>query len=345
MDAGNHPGHPTGTVEHYEADWWTKDQAPTRAEIISFDLLPSCLSTHRRLRNERPVSSGNSTGTNTAVQMGPVPIIELSCHSCMRYRGVAMDALHEMHNLRTQIQQRENSSEENRLLIMRRASGFNQLFEAAVIKDTQESTLDPQPAAPFVLPRGSRAQPTAPETAGPSTAPIPAPVSAHEPPAQQLRARRPTQQPGRTRVKNTKATKLSNKQLADILEQHSKAEHDRWVQHPSLKWTWGADLDRGDIQQLFRAADRKFELPHSAYDESLDTGRFDGDDSRSPAMPRPEHWPPPVIPDEHVVPEMGSDDVPIHFGKFPFRRQRSAVPDEELPIGGEVTSSYPRTVC
>ena len=267
----------------------------------------------------------------------------------MRYRGVAMDALYEMHNLRTQIQQRENTSEEHHLLTMRRASGLNQLFEAAVIKDAQESTRGPQPAAPFVLPRGSQAQPTAPEPVGPSTAPIPAPPLAHKPPAQhRLRARRPVQQvaaPGRTRVKNTKAAKLSNKQLADILEDHSKAELDRWIQHPSLKWTWGADLDRGDIQQLFRAADKNYELPHSAYDESLDTGRFDGDDSRGPAMPRPEHWPPPVIPDEHVIPELGSEDVPMHFRKFPLRRQRSAVPDEELPIGGEVSSSYPHTVC
>jgi len=49
--------------------------------------------------------------------------------------------------------------------------------------------------------------------------------------------------------------KLTTGQLADILLDNAKTTLSALQQHPSLKWTWGVDLDDNDILQLFRAAD------------------------------------------------------------------------------------------
>jgi hypothetical protein len=352
LDAGNHPSHRTGTVQHYEADWWTKDEAPRIGDYLNFNRLASCLSFHAQVCNESIKSFSTGTGTDKPVagheRMAPEPIIHLSCNRCMRYRGVAIDALQNIHSLRAQIQQQEATLEQQRLLIMRRASGFNKLYEAAVIKDTEVPVTTLAPAeteqlAPSVTahedvpaPQPSAPQPSAPESSAPeSSAP------------RQLRARKHFQQERRgtaaQRAQSKKAkkpTKLTNAQLAEILRQHAVAERDTLTRHPSLKWTWGEDLDRGDIRQLFRGADRNYELPHSAYDYSLKTGRFDGEDSDFASIPRTENWQHSPIAEQKVISELDSDEAPIHFGRFPLRRVRSVVPEGNLPIGGEVLPSF-----
>jgi hypothetical protein len=40
LDAGNHLSHPTGTVEEYEAEWWTKDQAVADDHTLTFETYP-----------------------------------------------------------------------------------------------------------------------------------------------------------------------------------------------------------------------------------------------------------------------------------------------------------------
>src|ERR1700760_842905 len=103
---------------------------------------------------------------------------------------------------------------------------------------------------------------------------------------------------------------MTNEELSKILRQHAEAEHDRMRWHPSLKWTWGVDLDRQDIQQLFHAADTNYKIPHSAYDYSLKTGNFEGSDSCGPTMPRLKGWVPSLISDTGVIAELQSDNVP-----------------------------------
>ena len=61
LDAGNHPSHPTGTVEQYHLDWWSSDQLPMDDQLLKSDTLFPCLEIHREARN----STGTSTGINT----------------------------------------------------------------------------------------------------------------------------------------------------------------------------------------------------------------------------------------------------------------------------------------
>ena len=110
-----------------------------------------------------------------------------------------------------------------------------------------------------------------------------------------------------------------NKQLAKVGPRNAQVQYDSLRWQPSLKWTWGADLDHEDIRRLFCAADRSYELPHSDYDYSLKPGRFSGEDSPYGTMPRPGSGIHSIIPDQKL-PNLDPDDFPIHFCKFPLQR-------------------------
>jgi hypothetical protein len=114
LDAGNHPSHPTGTVEHYEVDWWTSDEAPQMGDYINFNRIASCLSFHAQ---ESINFISTSTGTSNMVaghkKMAPEPIVDLPCNRCIRYCGVAIDALQKIHSLHAQIQQQETTLEQH----------------------------------------------------------------------------------------------------------------------------------------------------------------------------------------------------------------------------------------
>jgi hypothetical protein len=332
LDAGNHLSHPTGTVEEYEAEWWTKDQAVADDHTLTFEHLPSCLSFHRQVRKQKDesVTSGIPTGTGTDHTTGtgtdgptgsrfqmPDPIMELDCSSCRLYRSVAMDAIYKMGNVWGQCQQKESASQEHSSLQMWHASGFNKLFEAAILKETQ--SLSPNISAPLA---------SAPEIpSSPESEPIAAPKSS----SRQLHAQNVGK---KTKARRIQAKKMTNQQLAKVVHRNAQVQYDSLKRQPSLKWTWGADLDREDIRRLFRAADRSYELPHSDYDYSLKPGRFSGEDSPYGTMPRPGSGIHSIIPDQKL-PYLDTDEFPIHFHEFPLWRQRSVILAGELPIGGE----------
>ena len=234
-----------------------------------------------------------------------------------------------MHNLRSEIHKQELTLQNQSLLIMRRASVFNKLYEAAVIKDTDSVAATPTSAS----------QTSAPQTSAKQGPPLQA--SAPDPTSRQLRARKPSE-PERpvdashkAQSKKTKTQKkLTNGQLAEILRQHADADLTKFKLHPSLKWTWGADLNEEEIRHLFRAADKNYQVPHSAYDYSLEDGNMHEQDSGFPSMPRSGHCS--SIGDKEVVPELHSDDAPGHFHRFPLCHLRSVVPEGHLPIGGGI---------
>jgi hypothetical protein len=40
---------------------------------------------------------------------------------------------------------------------------------------------------------------------------------------------------------------MTNQQLAKVVHRNAQVQYDSLKRQPSLKWTWGADLDREDI--------------------------------------------------------------------------------------------------
>ena len=146
------------------------------------------------------------------------------------------------------------SFDNDRQLTMQRASAFNRLYEATVCKEGQfpfQSLL-------------ATSTPVATDCLAPALIPkMPSIAESSTPGARQLRLRAPQV------TKVAKQPKLlSVSQLAEIICQNAEEQH-HLQQHPSLKWTWGVDLDESDIQQLFRAANWQYELPHTGYDASL----------------------------------------------------------------------------
>jgi hypothetical protein len=126
LDAGNHPSHPAGTVEKYEADWWTSDEAPQIGDHLNFESLPSCLSFHSEVLKERldSVTSGIGTGTGTGTGtndplLAPWPIIALDCSRCKEYRGAAMDTMYMLHHFCVKVSQQTVTSKEETLQKMR----------------------------------------------------------------------------------------------------------------------------------------------------------------------------------------------------------------------------------
>jgi hypothetical protein len=312
LDAGNHPNYRTGTVRQYQADWWTKGEPPQTTVILSLANVAECLEFHRKERALSKVAdntySGTQphSGTHASMSGTDTSVKDL----CVSYRKAAVHALHDLRHLRLQIKDKEVALENKRLLTMRRASAFNQLFEVAVVKDASESAAAPPPPAPAT-------QPTEAST------------------SKEQRVLR-----DRSKAKHGKNVPaipktLTNKQLANILREHAAAELDRHPQHPSDKWTWGVDLELADIRELFRAAERDLEPPHSGYDESLTEGSLVGKSSSAEPMPQSGFF---SGIEDVDMPELSDSDMPAHFHYFPLHRPRTAVIDGTLPTGGNVPS-------
>ena len=268
LDARNHPRFPTGMVEFYERNWWTHDEVPADSLVISdIRVLYPCLIAHReQLQRATAPTRTPATSHHSAPPLAtaassrspfppPRPNTELDCKRCTLYRQAALDAIRIAKFRRHQLSSKESLFEEQQLLTMRRSSGFNRLFEYALLKEKSSET----------VPLASAPPPSAPQPSAPT---------------RQMRERKtPNPRPIQQR-------KLTNIQLANILREHAEAKHQQLTQDPALKWTWGMDVNTTDIQELFRAGDNDYVLPHSGYDASLPEGRFPGEHTASqPSLP------------------------------------------------------------
>ena len=50
LDTGNHPSHPTSTVDEYLATWWCGKKAPDSSQIVNSDAMEECLRHHKTQR-------------------------------------------------------------------------------------------------------------------------------------------------------------------------------------------------------------------------------------------------------------------------------------------------------
>ena len=128
---------------------------------------------------------------------------------------------------------------------------------------------------------------------------------------------------------------LSVSQLAEIIHQNAKEQH-CLQQHPSLKWTWGVDLNKSDIWQLFHATNRQYELPHTGYNASLPDGCLHGQFSPYESVPSSFV---PSIANDTGVPELSSINVPLHFDTFLLWHTYMESPIGNLLAGGHVSPS------
>jgi hypothetical protein len=126
--------------------------------------------------------------------------------------------------------------------VIRRASGFNQLYEYLLIKDSVDAT---DPGVQNV-----------------GHIPISSPYLVEKESLPHI--------PSKNTKKGKKIT--GRRAVAADVRRDAIAEVKRLGNMPSLKWTWGADMDEFDLPAFHRSVDTGNKLPHSGYDTSLADG-------------------------------------------------------------------------
>lgn len=262
-------------VDEFHSAWWTDEQLGSFQEtfsnsILSINNIDDCLDFHRHqikllpLKNHTLLSSSPKKPTYIWKPDATNPITKSdNCKRCRLYRAVAMGTLDDHRDTYNLIQGMESTFKMKKEEALRRASGFNQLYEYLLIK---EQNLNDAPAAAMtandaLIPPpifGSRISRDVP-----IEAPLIEPLESLPPMASK---------------KSKKGKKVAGRRaVASAVRSEAIAELRKIENVPSLKWTWGAEIDSSDLLALRRSVDMGYRLPHSGYDISL----TEGSDTRS----------------------------------------------------------------
>jgi hypothetical protein len=191
------------------------------------------------------------------------------------------------------------ASEAERTISMRRASGFNQAFEAALIKETEGGEMVIDGAATDA---------------------------------------------GESAKRRGKRRETETEQRAEAFRRKSERELERLQDKPNLKWTSGVSLELEDLFGLVRAADRRLQLPHSGYDDSLNSGSLRPDskgrvkaDLKKGNAPFLDLSPTCLRP----VPELSDSEAPVVFDLPPLNRRADTIECAPIPITSCPTWLFP----
>ena len=140
-------------VSTYHRAWWLvrKPRNLDSVDIMDRSSIDKCLDVYRHLllpsqRGEVVTSGSTSTGPS-GLPVPPAPLLALSkpgCVQCGWYRDLLGGLLNELLDVRHFAAAMSTASENQWCLDMRRASTFNLLYEAAVIKECGPSTRAPR---------------------------------------------------------------------------------------------------------------------------------------------------------------------------------------------------------
>ena len=191
---------------------------------------------------------------------------------------------------------------------IRRASFFNQLYEASVVK----------------------------EAAGCGSAP--APASEHSSTSSPAQMSAPTPAPTRTSTAKGKGKEKRAEQWRKEAEREYLGSKDS-AGH--TKWTWGVNLTEVDLENLVRGQYRGFALPHSGYDVTLAEGglRKDsaGRNERDLSDLDRENENPSTYEalsaDIRTERELDLKEIPIVFSQFPIFAEEDAAANAALCAG------------
>lgn len=298
------------TIDKFDQDWWNfKKDAPVRiSDCLNVTNLDRCLEFHKkqiRLVSEMAAVSGENSHffkphyiwKPNALQ--PVSNDD-SCKRCRLYRAVALGSHDEQRDIRNLIDGTEVSLSAQKSLVMRRASGFNQLLEYLTIKEIDADAVENADAI-------DNADADAVVVKIPSPTPSPH-LSTHHPDLPSLNLR------------SNKGKKLARRRdLAETVRQVAVGEVQRLQNGPGLKWTWGIDMQVSDLGNLHRSVDTGKNLPHSDYDTSLPHGSDTRSESEDPKL---------YNGDEEYFTDLGGDILsvpdlhPSNFPRYPGRHNK-----------------------
>jgi hypothetical protein len=273
------------TVEKFESAWWTHastidiDSAMKEPKkLLNINNIDSCLLFHRNQLSLSAAAASISPAAPVPFSPAPAesitphhsmpvyiwkpdaasPILESDkCKRCRLYRAVSLGSQDERCDIHNLVHGMKVSFSFDKALTMRRASGFNQLYEYLSIKEQDPAVSAAAAAA------GQNIN---------NTLPVSAPEIEDDESLPRL-----------VSSKSKKGKKISGRRaVASAVRLGAKAEVERMQNIPSLKWTWGVDMDASDLPALRRSVDTGNQLPHSGYDESLTHGSDTRTDSSVP---------------------------------------------------------------
>lgn len=253
--AGDTPAAET-LVDTFFCKWWTDDLIRSNPilqdqNVLNMKNIDDCLAFHRHQTNllstpdtvNPPIMLGRPRYIWNSNSAKPISEGD-SCIRCRLYRAVAMGTLEDHRHIRNHVQAMEVSFSTQRKEAIRRASGFNQLFEYLSIKEDVGDVPENVGQIPLDSPYLSEKE----------TLPKLTSKSAEE-----------------------RKTITGRRAVAVSIRRSAISEVRRVGNMPSLKWTWGAHMDDSDLPAFHRSVDVGKKLPHSGYDTSL----IDGTDTRT----------------------------------------------------------------
>jgi hypothetical protein len=140
LDSGTPEDDLTAVADSYYLQWWSSNRPPSQFEILATHNIDRALDHHRSvtaMKNIIPLKANKLkyTWSRGARQLSFDPQrLPLNCDRCQLYRGVSVAVLDNIQDLRHLIAGFEVTSGYNNAV--RRASGFFQLYEAALMLET-----------------------------------------------------------------------------------------------------------------------------------------------------------------------------------------------------------------
>ena len=269
-------------IDKFEFSWWTSDRPVKKHEILTAYNIDQCLEFHRQQVIDSGAAIdplGDVKGFHRPAYIwkpnADLPATDSdTCRRCRLYRAVALGIQDEHRDIKNLVHGMELSFAENKQQSMRRASGFNQLYEFLSVKeqDPLAETEFTQSITPSVYPHPQL-----------TTDNLPLPDIA-------------------SRTKKGKRV-AGRREVAESVRQDAIADVKRMSNMAPLKWTWGADMDPKELHNLRRSADDGNQLPHSGYDTSLMGGSASR--SESPLLTAAD------IDDNGYFSDIGEDIQPV----------------------------------
>lgn len=263
-------------------DWWNRDDINASTPFLNISNVDECLEFHKEVIRTAAASrmdTGFSNDSGIASKRGltkPIyiwkseagePVSEQdNCKRCRLYRAVSLAAYEENCDIRNMIQGTEVSLQAKKSHVMRRASGFNELFEYLTIKeanaDVDGEKAEKNHPSIFVLNQTTRPTPPIHPNISSQTSNLP---------TLNLRT-------------NSGKRRAANRLHADNVREEALAALQRFQNSPDIKWTWGVDMDSSEFDQFRRAVDRGGLPPNSGYNNDLPNGPNSFSDSSTDSI-------------------------------------------------------------
>ena len=142
LDAGSDSEDLAAAVDSYHLPWWNFDEQPSSDGMICDNTINEALRYHRSFTANNaimPFKVNKYRYTWPRHLLNDPKGLPVNCDRCRLYRGVALGVLDNLQDLRHQVHALEVTAEYHSDIAERRAAGFFQLYDAALMKELSDS--------------------------------------------------------------------------------------------------------------------------------------------------------------------------------------------------------------